>query len=502
MNEVIEVKVEDVEKEKTFNIYQVRNLKAKMTSNLKNKSEVTVIVLAYNNLEKTRRCIDSVLKYTKDVDYDLVLIDNGSQAKMLEYFKSIDFAKKTIIHVDNNIGAAFPYQCLSLNMLSEYVVTLANDIIVTPNWLSNMLEVFKTDETIGLVNPVSSNVSNLQCVDLEYDTYEEMQEQAKKFNVLNPKKWQERLRIITLATVYRKACLYAIGWPMGDVGFIHDFVDDDIAFRVRRMGYKVILAGDTWVCHDHSISEKDPVELQKSLEQGRADFQQKYYGVDAWDDVNNYIFHKLGHCIKKGTADNAKILGIDVKCGMPILDIKNVIRSFGIYDAELSAFTQDEKYVEDLKTVCNGIVACDHEAFMSRKLPFDYYDYIMIDKPINAYHEPMSVLMDAFMLLKKGGQLLFSLKNTNNIVALLDILGVKLKKKDEYCYNYTIDALAKDLRDLNISFSIIGNEPITNLNESLCNSAKAIVASHCEAALQKEQQNRLMADKYWISIEK
>lgn len=504
MKEIIEIKVDNpTNKGLANNIYEARSITAENSSCAKEyQSEVTVIVVAYNRLERTKRCVESILKYTCDVDYELVLIDNGSEENVLEYFKSVKHEKKQIIRLDKNIGAAYPFETIPLSMLNKYVAIIANDIVVTKNWLSNILNVFKSDERIGLVNPVSSNVSNLQSIDFKYNTYEEMQEIAEMLNQSNPAKWQERLRIITLGTVLRKECLYAIGWPMADVGFMHDFIDDDIAFRVRRMGYKVVLAGDTWICHDHNISEKDPMELNKSIEQGRIDFRQKYHGIDAWDDVNNYIFYILGDKIKKVNSENPKILGIDVKCGTPILDIKNMIRKYGIYDAEVSAFTRDEKYVEDLNTICNGIVACGQEEFLTRKLLYEYYDYIVIDRPINAYHEPMSVLMDAFMLLNGGGQLFFSVKNTENILTLLAILGIRIKTNDEYCYNYTIDELARDLSNMNIKFSILGKEPVPEINGHTIEQAKKILETYCEPDKIEPMYSKLATDKYWISIEK
>lgn len=506
MDNVIKVNVNingNMQKNEASNIYAAREITTQVSASaMETTSEATIIVQAYNQLEKTKRCVESVLKYTQDVDYDLILIDNGSEPDVLEYFKSIDYPKTTIIHVTQNIGVAFPFQIISMNMLSEYVVTLANDMIVTKNWLSNMLKVFAADEKVGVVNPVGCNVSNFQQVELNYTSYEEMQEKAALFNVSDPTKWQERIRIVTLGTVYRKSCLYAIGWPLADVGFIHDFVDDDLAFRVRRMGYKVVVAGDTWVCHDHKKEEKDPVALRKSLDQGRCDFQQKYHGIDAWDDVNNYIFYKFGDKIKNVGVDEAKILGIDVKCGSPILDIKNCIRKYGIYDAELSAFTRDEKYVEDLKTICNGTVVCDREEFITRKLLYAYYDYIIIDKEINSYYEPINVLMDAFMLLKEGGQLIFSLKNTYNILALQRMLGNYMEPEKEYYYNYPIDALLYDLSEMNMKFKILSVDKLYGVSETVVNASKELVNTYCHTNMTDEMSSRLVIDKVWISLEK
>lgn len=504
MNDIIEVKIEKaIDKKDARDIYEARTMVADGSMCAKKyKTDATIIVLAYNRLENTKRCVESILKYTDDVNYDLILIDNGSDENVLEYFQSIDYDKKQIIRIDRNVGAAFPFETISLSMLSKYVALIANDIIVTKNWLSNILQVFQSDEKIGLVNPMSSNVSNLQGIDLSFNTYDQMQEMAEKYNQSNPAKWQERLRIITLGHVVRKECLYAIGWPMSDVGFIHDFIDDDLAFRIRKMGYKVVLAGDTWICHDHKMGQKDPVDFKKSIEQGRIDFRQKHNGIDAWDDVNNYIFHRLGDSVKKVESNNPRILGIDVKCGTPILDIKNVIRRYGIYSAECSAFTTNEKYLSDLNSICDGIVTCGGEESITRKLFYDYYDYIIIDRPLNAYHEPMSVLMDAFMLLKQGGQILFSLKHTNNIYTLLNLLGITVKTADEYYYNYTIDALCRDLASMNINCKIISSEQISNLSEEIVGLGRKILESYANPTSLSEMSARILIDRIWISIEK
>ena len=73
------------------------------------KSDVTVLVQAYNSLDKTKRCVESILKYTKDIDFDLLLIDNGSTDDTLQYFISVDYPKKTILRFTENRGAAIPY---------------------------------------------------------------------------------------------------------------------------------------------------------------------------------------------------------------------------------------------------------------------------------------------------------------------------------------------------------------------------------------------------------
>lgn len=405
-------------------------------------AEVTILVEAYNRLEKTRRCISSILEYTKEIDYELILVDNGSFDGTLEYFRSISHAKKKILHVTHNIGALYPLLGLDLAHFGHFICMMPNDMIVTVHWLENLLTCIKSDPKIGMVVPLSSNTSNFQCVNLSYLNEEEMQQKASEINISNPQKWQERQRLITTATFYRKEALFAIGWPSSDIGFFHDFADDDVTFRIRRMGYKTILAGDTWVCHDHNIfcgEGKEPSIFQNSLEVGRNNFRDKYFGVDAWEDVNNFYIPYLSYFPKPVHLKRAEVLGIDVKCGTPILDLKNWLRNFSIYDTDLSAFTQDPKYWLDLKTICTGPVLCDREEFLGSSFPDNNFDYVVADLPVNCYQEPLQILNALFHLCKPNGSVVLKLLNAYSFREYLNLLGQTDVYNPSVSYNISVE---------------------------------------------------------------
>jgi GT2 family glycosyltransferase len=379
-------------------------------------AEVTLAVVAYNRVDKTRRCVESILAHTQEIDYSLILIDNGSEDSTLEYFQSVCFEKKKIIRITKNIGGMMPFTYLDFQDIGEYMVFIANDLVLTDNWLRNLLICAKSDSRIGMVVPFASNCSNYQGVNLPFTTAEEMQEKASAFNQSDPKKWQERLRLITLAPLFRKETLFAIGFPLFDPAFFHDFADDDVTFRVRRMGYKAMLAGDTWIHHDHHLQiegDKDMVELQKSLAAGRLIFREKWKGIDAWDDVNNFYLDILPY-VTPVKVENPRMLGIDVRCGTPVLDVKNKLRTFGVENLEISAFTQDHKYAPDLETVSNGVVVCDRMGFIKEHFMQEQFDYIMIGNPMERYQEPEKVIAEVFSLAKKGGLIILSLMESLN----------------------------------------------------------------------------------------
>lgn len=467
------------------------------------QSEVTIWIQAYNHFEKTKKCIESVLKYTSEIDYDLILVDNNAGEETYRYFENLDYPKKTVIHFDRNTGSAYPFTVVPIDMISKYFVLLNNDLIVTKNWLSNLLKVIKSDSKIGVVNPVSNNVSNYQCVSFPFDSYEEMQKKAEMFNISDKCKWEERLRVITLGTLVSKECLYAMGWPFFDVGFTHNFMDDDMSFRARRAGYKLIVARDTWICHDHVLSSDVSEETAKSYDRDINKFRKKYYGVDPWNDLGESIIHipNLVNKIKIVHNKQVSILGIDVKCGMPILEIKNMLRFSD--DIAMSAYSQEAKYYIDLQSICNGSVVCDKEENIKNYYKECSYDYVIIGEPINMYNDPIKVLKEVYALLKKGGQMIFSLKNTRSIVDLLIAAGYSININQCIYQTITLDNLNLILMNNDIQIRDVVVEGY-EINSPIVESVKSNFLTSCvsKGADRSEILARLNANRFWIVIDK
>jgi GT2 family glycosyltransferase len=403
---------------------------------------VSIYVMAYNRLEKTKTCVACVLKHTVDVAHELILVDNGCTDDTLQFFESVTHPRKTVIRITKNIGAAYALQLIMAQARGRYIVSLSNDLYVTKNWLSNMLACAESDSRIGMVNPVSSNVSNFQNIEFAFASLEEMQSKAAEHNISDPRKWQERLRLVTLGTLYKRECLDMIG--KADYGFFHDFVDDDLTFRVRRAGYKAVLCGDVFVHHDHDLmKDRDPDEFRESLEKGRLNFKEKYFGVDAWDDASNYepVMMSLVNPEEKRGAIAPQILGIDVRCGTPILEVKNRLRRADVFDARLAGFTSEAKYYLDLQTICDGRVYADRLDHLGEYFNPGEFDYIVLGKPINTYDQPYSLLREILALLKNDGQFLVKLKNTHDVQTFFTAMSQRAGGDGQTTSHISLDEL-------------------------------------------------------------
>ena len=444
-------------------IFENREIAADSTTKFF-QSDVTIAISMYKDLEKTKRCVDSVMKYTTGIDFDLIFLIDGAQDGIFDYFKNFEYEKTTIIYNTANRGGGVPWRFVCLNMLSEYVVSMASDVIVTHNWLSNMLTCLKSDPKIGMVVPMSSNVSNLQCTDLGgFSSEEEMQKKAAVFNQSDPLKWEERLRLINIVQVFRKPALMVLGIPYSDAGFVHNFGDDDLSFTMRRSGYKTILAGDTWIHHDHvrvTTSKEEYDSFNKSIAIGREDFKTKYYGIDAWDDVNNFIFYK--DYISDTQSNIPNILGIDTRCGTPILEIKNAIKNHGKLISNCYAITSNPKYFLDLTTICGSdCVVCGDPLQSLDKFVIGSMDYIIIDNYINQYKDTFELIRKCASLLKDNGHIYVSLKNVYDLLSYMEMLGYINNIKNEAAISYTYSQFFNKIKDMGGDIKCIFAEQIS-----------------------------------------
>lgn len=380
---------------------------------------VSVIVLAYNKVEYTKQCIESIYKYTDDVDYELILVDNGSTDETFEYFKSLP--KRRIVRLEENQGGCVGFNEGIKASIGRYVAVVCNDFIFTKNWLSNLVKCIQSDESIGYVSPGSSYISNCQQINLKFSNIDEMQAEAAKYNTTDPKKWEERIRLLPNVLFVKREVFDIVGY-FDSAFYYGEFADDDLSFRIRQAGYKLMFCGDTFTHHFGHVTGGTDQRENDSLELSRKLFIQKHNGIDTWTDVKYDInLMSLFETSKIPQKSKIRILGIDVRCGNTILMVKNKLKQEGYKDIELCAFVQNPIYYQDLKTICNEVKVGDIEYLLNERKD-DLYDIIIFDESINTYFNSESIIDKGLLLLKQPGQALMSFINTydaNNIINIL-----------------------------------------------------------------------------------
>ena len=152
--------------------------------------KTSIVILTYNNLDYTKQCIESIREYTKNEEYELIVVDNLSTDGTREWLSD----QEDIIKILNEENKGFPKGCNQGIEIStgDNILLLNNDVIVTKNWLSNLITCLYSDKTIGAVSLVTNSCSYYQNIETSYNSLKEMHEFASVFNKTNPELWEER----------------------------------------------------------------------------------------------------------------------------------------------------------------------------------------------------------------------------------------------------------------------------------------------------------------------
>ncbi len=116
---------------------------------------VSVIVPACGQVELTRRCVDSVRRWTTDVPWELVLVSNGSTPEEADELAVLVGGDGRFVHFDEMIG--YPRAINEGVRLAsgEYVCLMNNDAAFTGPWAQRLIAALEHGD---VVSPIVDNI--------------------------------------------------------------------------------------------------------------------------------------------------------------------------------------------------------------------------------------------------------------------------------------------------------------------------------------------------------
>ena len=70
-------------------------------------NKTSIIVVTYNNLSYTKKCLQSINRYTEANTYEIIVVDNNSEDGTYNWLKK----QKNIRLILNNQNYGYPYAC-------------------------------------------------------------------------------------------------------------------------------------------------------------------------------------------------------------------------------------------------------------------------------------------------------------------------------------------------------------------------------------------------------
>jgi len=219
---------------------------------------ITIVSLAYNNLEMTREFLRR-LKENTDIPFNLVFTDNGSDEPIGKLVEDM-FPEADLITKEKNVGCPATRNEAIKHVKTDITIFLDNDTMVGPKWYQPMLTALE-DKTVGITGPKG-------CIVL------------KPWNAGHP-----------FDPIESGDCDYFVGYamamrtkaykPIYDYHIPVNLDDVEICFGVKENGYRALISGPCFLQHLTSQTERG-WEKQSPMHEFWENWKDKTHLFERW----------------------------------------------------------------------------------------------------------------------------------------------------------------------------------------------------------------------------
>ena len=100
--------------------------------------DVSIIIVTYNTCQMTGECIDSIIEHTRDVEYEIILVDNASRDASKQTFSND--SRLTYIYNEENIGFGRANNIGAREAKGDYLFLLNSDTLLTNNAIKHFMD--------------------------------------------------------------------------------------------------------------------------------------------------------------------------------------------------------------------------------------------------------------------------------------------------------------------------------------------------------------------------
>jgi GT2 family glycosyltransferase/tetratricopeptide (TPR) repeat protein len=212
--------------------------------------ECTIIIPVWNKVELTKQCLGHLVDVTKEISYEVVIVDNHSIDGTDEFLASLG-GDVQIIRNPTNLGFAKACNQGARVARGKHLVFLNNDTIPKPGWLEPLIQEVDSHDNVAVVgskllypdNTIQhAGVVLSRFYRTPYHLFLGVHESLPAVN-----ERREFQAVTAACMLVRKEIFDEIGGF--DEGFVNGFEDIDLCLKIRQLGKKVIYQPNSCVYH-------------------------------------------------------------------------------------------------------------------------------------------------------------------------------------------------------------------------------------------------------------
>ena len=216
--------------------------------------KVSVVVVCYNSEENIKECISSLLNQTHPKDhYEIIFIDNGSTDKTQEII--IDYASRfpnLRMVINPIVGIATSRNVGIREAKYNYIASTDSDCFVPPDWLENLVKGYtlyhEKDENIIAVGGANLPPQNtgrfFDALTIFLNTFLGSRGSVQGMRFRHDR---EVHHIPTVNVMHTKDKLLEVNGFDETFGNIGE--DQDLSFRLSKLGYRFYYLSNSYVWH-------------------------------------------------------------------------------------------------------------------------------------------------------------------------------------------------------------------------------------------------------------
>lgn len=268
---------------------------------MKKGIQVSIIIVNYNTRELLYNCIQSILDNTRELIYEIIVVDNASADQSVEMLHQ-NFPSVLTIASKENLGFGKANNLGVEQAKGEYVFFLNSDTLLVNNAIHILYEFISHHEEVAVCGACLYDKTlrpNLSVV-LPPSSWDEFSILLPKFmqkkqniGYYHDKNFPQEVNCITGADMMVRKDIFLQAGRF-DPDFFMYAEEVELTHRIKKKGYKVYLIPEAKIIHLEGMSAKTETLNQRVASEklfSKFLYYQKVYGRSTVRQV--HFYHKL-----------------------------------------------------------------------------------------------------------------------------------------------------------------------------------------------------------------